>query len=354
MDLALIQKKLKKDQCPYLILLHSDPNFIYLTGLKEISFAVLLIPMSGKPHLLVTALDQEKKVGGFKTKVIKKSLTLTLKSFSVKKLAYNPTNLTLAFYHKLKKIYPRVKFKDYSSFFLELRSIKTEVEINFLKKAAKLTDLALQQIISQLKSNQFNTENDLKLFLQQFALKYKTELSFPPIIASGKDNHNPHHQTSNKRLSPGFLLLDFGISYHNYCSDMTRMVYLGNPTQKEIEFYNFLLKIQTEAINSLNFGLSLSQVDKEVRNKLGKFSSYFIHSLGHGVGIEIHENPKVSPDSKDKVTLNQVFTIEPGVYFKKYGLRIEDTILMKSKPLILTKSRKELIIINSKKYIKNK
>ena len=124
------------------------------------------------------------------------------------------------------------------------------------------------------------------------------------------------------------------------------MVYLGKPGPRELAMYNFLLDVQVKTIKNLKLGKTAGQIEAQARKDLGKYSSYFIHGLGHGTGIEIHELPSLSPDSEDKIKKNQVFTIEPGIYFKDFGLRIEDTILMKEKPVILTKCTKELVCVS--------
>jgi Xaa-Pro aminopeptidase len=223
---------------------------------------------------------------------------------------------------------------------------KTEQEIVYLTRAAQLTVKAYNQVVNRLKKGDFQTEKSIELYLQKFAHRHKTKLSFPPIIASGKNTKNPHHKTSNKKLTKGFLMIDFGISHKNYCSDMTRMLYLGKPTEKEMKMYNFLLKIQEQTIKELQLGQKTKEVEEKVRKLLGRYSRYFAHSLGHGVGTKIHELPRFGSKSRNIIKPNRIFTIEPGIYFKNFGLRIEDTILMRDKPIILTKAKKKLISIN--------
>ena len=126
---------------------------------------------------------------------------------------------------------------------------------------------------------------------------------------------------------------------------MSRVLFLGHATQKEKGSYNLLLKAQKEAIKSICDNISCQHIDEQVRTNLKPYSSYFIHALGHGVGVEIHEHPSFK-DEERKICKNQVFTIEPGIYFPgKFGLRIEDTILFDGKTKVLTKASKELIEI---------
>ena len=127
---------------------------------------------------------------------------------------------------------------------------------------------------------------------------------------------------------------------------MTRTIYVGNPDKKEIGIYNMLLKIQNDTIQQIKENKKCSELYDFVNTKLGKYKKYFTHGLGHGVGVEIHEMPNISLNSKDRIQNSMVFTIEPGIYFpKKFGIRIEDTLLFKDKPIILTKTSKDLLIV---------
>ena len=139
--------------------------------------------------------------------------------------------------------------------------------------------------------------------------------------------------------------MDFGVTYKNYNSDMTRTVFIGTPTKDEIETYDKLKKVQQETIDKSKIGMTYSKLDKISRDVL---KDKLMHALGHGLGLEVHEGPSVGPRSKDKIEIGHVFTIEPGEYeTDKYGLRIEDDVAMTKHGLkVLTKSSKELIIIN--------
>ncbi|MBI2582194.1 M24 family metallopeptidase, partial [Candidatus Woesearchaeota archaeon] len=176
--------------------------------------------------------------------------------------------------------------------------------------------------------------------------EHDAELAFPTIVGSGKNSAVPHHVTSSAKLQQGFLQLDFGAAYKNYCSDMSRVLYIGKPSKTEKDHYNILHLAQTEPIKAVTLNKPFTELDKISRKHLGKFSSYFIHSLGHGVGVEIHESPSFSEDAKQTIKQNHVFTIEPGIYFPgKYGIRIEDTLLFDGRAKILTTSPKELITL---------
>jgi Xaa-Pro aminopeptidase len=160
----------------------------------------------------------------------------------------------------------------------------------------------------------------------------------------------PHAQPTNKKLKNNEpLLMDFGAMVHGYRSDMTRTIYFGNVSQKFIEIYNIVLNAQTIAIEHVKSGISCSDLDGLARDYIANngYGDFFLFFLGHGVGLRIHENPRMSAISKDVLKENIIITIEPGIYLpNKYGVRIEDNILVqKNGYKNLTKSPKELTVL---------
>ncbi len=181
-------------------------------------------------------------------------------------------------------------------------------------------------------------------FLIKKTKENKCRLAYKPIVAN--NNWIIHPKPRKYKLKRGFLLIDFGVKYKGYCCDETRTIYLGEPTKEDIKLYNLILKIQEISIKNLKPGIECGKFSKKHADLFGKYRKYFIHALGHGIGKRIHQWPKISEKSKDKFEKNTVIAIEPGLYFKnKYGIRIEDTILIKDKPTILTKTEKKLIIV---------
>jgi len=192
----------------------------------------------------------------------------------------------------------------------------------------------------------FKTESEAAAFLEYETKKQGLELSFNPIVASGVNGSIPHYEPANIKIKKGFCVIDFGVKYKGYCSDITRTIYIGTPSKKEKDTYNSLLKIQKDTINKVKPNKKCSELYDFVNTSLGKDKKYFTHGLGHGVGVEIHELPNLTLNSKDRIKNNMVFTIEPGVYFpRRFGIRIEDTLLFKNKPILLTKTTKDLLII---------
>lgn len=222
------------------------------------------------------------------------------------------------------------------------RGVKNKSEIEKHKKACDITDRIFSEVVKNFK---FKTETELRDFIASRMKFYKVKKSFPTIIGGGSNASEIHHKPIDRRLS-SFVVIDFGVIYKKQMSDMTRTVYVGKPSKKEITLYKKILKTEVDSIKNVFPGKSCRDLDLESRKMLGSHSKYFIHALGHGVGKRIHEFPKIMPRSKNYLKENMIITIEPGVYEEgKYGIRIEDTILVTKKgPEVLTKSPKKLFI----------
>jgi Xaa-Pro aminopeptidase len=208
------------------------------------------------------------------------------------------------------------------------------------KKRRAVCDEIFSRIIKNFK---FKTEQEIATFIDLEIRKKGLEPSFKSIVSSGKHASDIHYIPRGK-ITKGFLILDFGCKVAGYCSDMTRTLYVGKPSFEEKKMYEDLLDIQRAAVAMVAPGKKCAELDYFARELLGE---RFKHNLGHGVGLEIHEAPNLSSSSEDILKENMVITVEPGVYKeRKYGMRIEDTVLVTKKgPILLTKSRKELVQI---------
>jgi len=219
-------------------------------------------------------------------------------------------------------------------------------EINKVKIACSITVKILKKLIRKLNQHKFKTELEISNFLKQQTKVNNCNLAFEPIAAIGKNAAEMHHKPNNSIIKQGFLVIDFGVKYKNYCSDCTRTFYIGNPTKKETVLYNLLLSAQETALMYAQPGVHAADIDLIARAVLQDYYKHFIHGTGHGLGKKIHKAPNLSPKGKSILKKGDVLTIEPGLYFKnKLGIRIEDTIVLKTKPIILTKLTKKLIII---------
>jgi len=344
MKLKQFQSYLQKEGIDLVFLVHPDPNIIYFAQMKP-SFAFLLItPDIASLHL--SKLDMPPHVKGLSVISLRKDWEKKAADPKIKKIGINKSSISLSYVEKLQKMYPHAKLVDISSTLNGLRSQKTPEEIQKITKACSITSQAFNALISKFSLKNLKTERDVAFFLEKFIREHDAELAFSTIVGSGKNSAVPHHVTSSAKLAKGFLQLDFGACYKNYCSDMSRVMYVGKPSKVEKEHYQLLHQAQIAPIQKAALNKPFTELDKISRKHLGTFSSYFIHSLGHGVGVEIHESPSFSEEAKQTIKQNHIFTVEPGIYFPgKYGIRIEDTLLFAGKAKILTTSPKELIML---------
>lgn len=328
-----------------------NPNIAYFAGYSGLG--ALIMPKRKTPFLLAPKMEYEKAKKSMVKKVYaidKKKVLDSVKSIVRKNklrgrnIAIDGANFNLNFYRQFKKELKKAKAKDISLDCLKLRQIKTYKEIQIIKKAFNYGDKILKKTINNFKD--FKTESNVSSFLEYESKKLSFGVSFPPIVASGKNASIPHHEPKNTKLNKGFCVIDFGIKYKGYCTDCTRTVYIGKHNNKEKDIYNFLLNIQKNIINNIKINDNCNKIYENCIKSLGKYSKYFTHGLGHGIGVEIHELPNLSLGSKDKIMENMAFTIEPGIYMpRKFGIRIEDSILMKKKADVLTTVSKDLLIV---------
>ena len=233
----------------------------------------------------------------------------------------------------------------------ELRTVKTENELDMIAKAQAVTDAAFEHILGFITPE--CTELEVALELEFFMRSHGAEgLAFDTIAVSGASSSLPHGVPASKRLSCGFLTMDFGAKVDGYCSDMTRTVVIGKADKDMKNVYYTVLSAQQAALEAICEGIGCREADKIARDIIAKagFDKCFGHSLGHGVGMYIHESPSLSPRAKENVVLRRgnVVTVEPGIYIEgKYGCRIEDMIAVGHDGGIInfTKSTKELIEI---------
>ena len=231
---------------------------------------------------------------------------------------------------------------------LNLRAVKTEEEIEKIKKSQEIVDEAFTYILKIVGAGK--TEKQISREIESFILDRAQAISFPSIVVSGKNTSLPHGVPSNKVIERGdFVTMDFGALLDGYCSDMTRTVCVGVVSDFQKELYNTVLKAQEVALNEIKEGLICNEVDGHVREFFKQFGyvEEFGHGLGHGVGLEIHEDPYFNKICKAKLKENMILTVEPGLYiYSKMGLRIEDMIVVKKEGILnLTKSSKELFCI---------
>ncbi len=287
------------------------------------------------------------------------SLKSILKNISqeknLKRIGIEPDDITLTEYKLLKTC-----FNDLNHLMLEnIRSEKDAMELSAIKKACALGDNAFTYAIKKLRIGV--TEKELALKLELFVKKHGAALSFPSIVAFGNHSSIPHHHITDRKLQKNsIVLLDFGVKLNNYCSDMTRTIFFGSATAEFKKIYHTVLTAQQKSIDYLAStshslpstakGIQASKLDQIARRYIISQNFHSIpHSLGHGIGIQVHEAPRLAPKSKDILKPGMVFSVEPGIYIPGFGgVRIEDLVaLEKNGVRVLTQAQKELVQLPS-------
>ncbi len=352
------------------ILISSTPTITYLTNYSGFSI------LEREAYLFITKSESYLLTDGRYTEAVRnipnfvlieispinslqKMLIHLANKHNIKKLGIEENNLTVSEYKRLKKC-----FNDLNHFSIrDLRSIKDKGEIFSIEQACQLGDKTFDYILKKIK--QGVTEKEIAFEIEFFIKKAGADISFKPIVAFGKNSAIPHHQTSDKQLAirDKFVLLDFGAKIDNYCSDMTRTVFFGKANAEQKKMHQIVLDAQNQAIDYLyssrersesrsefstssNNKIHAKDVDKVARDYITSQGYPTIpHSLGHGIGLEVHESPSLSPKSKDILKPGMVFSIEPGIYIAGFGgVRIEDLVILEpSGPRLLTKSPKSFI-----------
>jgi len=320
------------------ILVLNKHNLTYLTGI--LGSSALLVSKEKKGEIFAHDVnygfvktsardffvERIKPTENIFDKIVKKVRTLNIKSLTV-------DSATVETWNNLSKaLGKKIKLKVDKSVIEDLRKIKNAKEINQIRKAAVATrkgmQVAAETIVPGIKESEVSAEIE-------YAIKKQGsfKIAFETIVASGKGSAFPHGNISNKKICKGdMVVVDIGAKHNFYCSDMTRTFVVGTASEKQKKIFQIVTKAQIKAIESIRDGINASYVDSIARKVIEKekYGEYFVHSLGHGVGLEVHEKPILSSKSRDKLVCGNIVTVEPGIYIMNYGgVRIEDTILVK-------------------------
>lgn len=251
----------------------------------------------------------------------------------------------------LKKSLPRVKST--TEPFYQARQVKDREEIGIIKKCSNILDEMYELCVDEIKTGM--SEMELQTILMSYAMEkgafatgYKSTLQ-PLIIAGGPNSALPHAQVTERKFETGdMIVVDLTLRYKGYVSDATRTFGLGTISQEAKAVYEVVKRSQEAGIKKVRPGISCRSVDDACRKIIAKkgYGKYFIHSTGHGIGLEVHELPNLGPSSQAILSKNMAITVEPGIYLpKKFGVRIEDSLIVGSRPDVLHKFTKELIVI---------
>ncbi|HHX62073.1 MAG TPA: aminopeptidase P family protein [Epulopiscium sp.] len=272
----------------------------------------------------------------------------------VKNIGIESDTVTYAQYQEYKTVFGEITITGTKSMVEDLRRIKDHEEIECLTRAETIGDIAFTNIVRFIKENYSKgvTENEIALELEVNMRKNGAQgTSFSSIVAAGTKSSLPHAVPGDVLLKEGdFVVMDFGCIYNGYCSDMTRTILIGEPTEKHVEIYNTVLFANQEALKAIKPGKTGKEIDAIARKIIADkgYGDYFGHGLGHSVGLDIHESPRLSVADDTKLEVGMVVTVEPGIYIPNFGgVRIEDLVVVTEDGIEnLTYSPKELIVIN--------
>ena len=344
----------KIDSSTDCLLITSDVNRRYFTGMK--SSAGYVIAFREKAYLIIDFRYIEKARNTVKNaEVIEQNnffaqFQKLLEQHNASNIAIESENMTVKELMLYKSRLPEFHFiedNSLSSAITALRAIKTDEEIECIKKAQSIAEKAFDEILEFIKAGV--TEREIALKLDFLMLSAGAEaVSFDTIVLSGTNTSMPHGVPSDKKVENGeFVLMDFGAVYNGYHSDMTRTVCVGEPTDEMKKVYEIVLEAQEKSLSAAKAGITGSELDSVARRIISDngYGNCFGHSLGHGVGMEIHEYPNAAPKSNAVLRENEVVTVEPGIYIEgKFGVRIEDFVVLTGDSCTnMTKSPKNLI-----------
>ena len=237
--------------------------------------------------------------------------------------------------------------------FYRVREVKDSHEISILKRASSILDEMYEMCVDEIIIGQ--SEAELQTILMSYAIErgmfatgYKSTLN-PLIIAGGPNSALPHAQVTSRKFKDGdMIVVDLTLRYQGYVSDATRTFGLGSISKEEKKVYDIVQKSQAAGLKAVKPYVSCKSVDDACRKVIEKkgYGKYFIHSTGHGIGLEVHELPNLGPTSKTNLAKNMTVTVEPGIYLpRKFGVRIEDSVIVGNKLDVMHKFTKELIVI---------
>ncbi len=334
------------------------PHIRYLTGFSGSSASLLVLPRS--LHFFTDgryATQVQNEVGHIPT--LKIHITRNVVQFfqqhrklfaSGRPLGFESSYVSYAFYEHLQQALPKVPLKGYTNVLEPLIAAKTESELRSIRKAAQIAERVYQDILTFIQPGM--REIEVAAEISYRARQYGSEGdAFDIIVASGKRSALPHGRATRKKIRSGEIItLDFGCIVNGFCSDITRTFALGKASKKARELYALIHTAYTAAIEQLQSGKTGAEIDAVARSIIDKagYGPFFNHSLGHGVGISVHEYPTLSPQGETAtIPENAVVTIEPGIYLpNQFGIRIEDDVWVRSntaKPF--TRAAHELLIV---------
>lgn len=335
------------------ILIYKPENVYYFSGFNGDS-TILFISKNFRKLITDGRYNEQAESQAKNFEVIKHTdglftkLADEVKNSAVKILGFEGNFFTFDAHASLKEKIPDVELKSVEV--NSLRQVKDAAEIFCIRKACEIADKSFTEILKFIKAGvrEFEVAAELEYLMRKFGSE---RAAFDTIVASGVRGSLPHGRATDKFIEDGELVtIDFGAVFNGYNSDMTRTVCVGHASKRQREIYSAVLNAQMYGLEVIKAGLGGKAIDEKVRERLKNlgYGEYFVHGLGHSLGLEIHEEPRLSPRSTcESLEVNTIVTDEPGVYIPNFsGVRIEDTVLVTANGAeTLTKSPKNLLEI---------
>ncbi len=336
------------------LLVSFGPNLRYLTGFTGSHGNLLVLPGGSILFTDPRYQIQASREAACKVKISKgpllEDVAASVARLGLKRIGYEPGRMTCETYESLKSRLPmKASLEPAPGWIQELRMVKSPSEIERIHRSVDTNSRAFEQAVARLRPGM--KEQDLAAELECRMRRLGAEKpAFETIVSAGARSALPHAQPTAARLKPGDLVMvDMGAFKDGYASDMTRMLYIGSPGAKVKRTYRAVLEAQLAALDAVRAGASTASVDRAARKVLSGYGleRAFVHSTGHGLGLEIHEPPRVGRRDKARLEAGMAITIEPGVYLEGFGgIRIEDTVVVTGGGCqILTRTSKELRVI---------
>lgn len=255
-----------------------------------------------------------------------------LKRLNAKHVGYEENYITVGEFKTMKAALSDFTLKPAGAIMEKARSVKTEEELELITNAENITQKALSKILPLIKVGISERELSAEIMFEMIRCG-ASSLAFDNIVAFGENSAKPHHQSGNKKLEKNDLvLIDIGCKANGYCSDMTRTFTIGEPNPQLVSLHSIVLEAQNYALKNIKAGMTCHEADSLAREYIAAngYTKEFGHSLGHGVGINVHESPRVAQNCSQILEENMVISVEPGVYIEGLGgIRIEDLVIVK-------------------------
>ena len=351
------QEKLKSvlaDQGLDGMLITNLTNIRYISGFTGSAASCLITPDSQYFITDGRYIEQSKaQVKGFKRFIDMDSHLSIIRKNNLNpnglKIAFEGDHVTFSLYEDMTSIFPETTWEHTGMILEDLAAVKDEIELDAIRTAVEVTDRVYEETLPMVRPGY--TEKQVANSMVAKYREYAEGEAYSPIVATGPNGALPHAIPTDREFKKGdFIVIDAAAKYAGYHADMTRTPVVGEATGKHHEIYGIVKEAQQRGCDAAKAGVPCKVVDAATREYIKEmgYGEYYTHGTGHGLGLEIHTSPRFSPQSEDVLNVNNVMTIEPGIYLAGWGgVRIEDDVIIKEDGCeILNKTTKELVVLN--------